>query len=250
MASSGTARSKVVLCAIAFAAAVTFFSGSVETVSADERSDDALRAGSWALQFGISSNFTLISFEGLSISAKKHFSPSRAIRFGTTIAAWTEDVNMDDLYRSQDHQQSSISDADNNSLSWDISALYLFYPGPRDRLSFFAGLGPDFGYSRAKHETNTNVIRDGQVIQDAEQNKWTYNRRVYLGLRGVLGAEWFATKRISLIADYSLSTRYMWEKSETSSEYTSGSSSSSTDNDRQRFDLYSSAVQFGISVYF
>ena len=45
----------------------------------------SLKPGAWALEFGISSNFTLVSFQGASISAQHHTSATNAL------ASWNHD---------------------------------------------------------------------------------------------------------------------------------------------------------------
>ena len=50
----------------------------------------SLKPGAWALEFGISSNFTLVSFQGASISAKYHTSATNAWQAGITINGNTQ----------------------------------------------------------------------------------------------------------------------------------------------------------------
>ena len=51
----------------------------------DSEKQNSLVAGSWSLQFRITDNFQLSSFQGATISAKRHFSEGRAIRFGMSL---------------------------------------------------------------------------------------------------------------------------------------------------------------------
>ena len=49
----------------------------------------------WAIQFGISSNFTLTNFDGMALSVKRQFSKNLALRFGVTgkYNKTTNDIN-------------------------------------------------------------------------------------------------------------------------------------------------------------
>jgi hypothetical protein len=219
-------------------------------VSADERASEALRAGSWSLQFGISSNFTLTSFEGVLISCKKHLSPKSAIRTGLTVSGQVGNVNGDSE-RSGVTLGNSKTDTDAASLS--LSALYIYYPSPVRRLNVFSGLGPDIGLSRSKDETrNVSYSYRGEIISKS----WTYRRQVYFGLRGVVGGEWFAASRVSVLADYVLNLRYSYQRTERWSGYEKlPDDAGPQDSDRnvsktEWLSLSSGGVQFALSIYF
>jgi hypothetical protein len=55
-------------------------------VAQNQEANHSLERSTWSLQFQISNNFTLSSFQGSVISAKYHFSKQRAFRFGSAIS--------------------------------------------------------------------------------------------------------------------------------------------------------------------
>lgn len=65
---------------------------------------------------------------------------------------------------------------------------YLLYLRPEREVKFYLGAGPYVGYDRSRRNM------DLQPPQRAQ--RWT------LGIGGRLGTEWFATKSISVLAEY------------------------------------------------
>jgi hypothetical protein len=55
--------------------------------------NNSLKEGVWAMQFGISSNFTLTSFQGSTLALKYQLSDRDAIRGGITINGSTSNGN-------------------------------------------------------------------------------------------------------------------------------------------------------------
>ena len=51
-----------------------------------QETQSPLVGGAWALQFRVSENFTLSTFEGSVVSLKRHYSPSTALRLGVSLA--------------------------------------------------------------------------------------------------------------------------------------------------------------------
>lgn len=47
---------------------------------------NSLLKGAWALQFQINNNFSVSSFQGSTLSAKRHFSNKKAMRFGVSLS--------------------------------------------------------------------------------------------------------------------------------------------------------------------
>jgi hypothetical protein len=167
----------------------------------------------WALQFRVTENFTLGSFQGGQISAKKQYSARRAFRFGLGLYARQ-------AYRTDDRANSD-SDTDLDTRV-DGTAQWIRYLAYEDALRAYWGLGPTIGFS--------------QRTDDGDQD--------YLQLRGgaegALGAEWFVRPRISLSAEYRASLTYVWNRRyDEIIEFTSG-----------ELTLRTGSVLFGVSVYF
>ena len=69
-----------------------------------------------------------------------------------------------------------------------VQVLYLRYVQPEREVKFYLGAGPEGGYALSRSDVAPAVTR-----RDAQ---WT------LGVAGRLGTEWFATKHVSLFAEY------------------------------------------------
>lgn len=136
---------------------------------------NSLQADKWALQFQISNNFTLASFEGATISIKKQTSPQNALRLGLTVyssASWANSGNYDNE---------------------NIVAYFnwIYYPTKNTEVNPFYGFGPLMSYYRSH-------ASDGSLYSN-----WG------AGMIGLLGVEWFLNRSISTTAEYSTSASYI-----------------------------------------
>ena len=77
-------------------------------------------AKSWALEFQINENFSLSSFQGSTISAKYHFSPKRAMRFGISLSGSIQDQELDRM-------RMGLQENNQDKLSLVVMSQYLFY---------------------------------------------------------------------------------------------------------------------------
>lgn len=208
---------------LALGLSTTLLRGQTDSVELDH----SIVKGAWALQFSISSNFTLNSFKGAMLSAKYHLSATEAIRFGVT-----GDLSF---YSTGGSYSSSET---RNGQSFELVSEYLFYSRPRKEIFLFWGVGPIVQFARSHSERLYSSSSTTQVNQS-----WA------LGPSAVLGVEWFATKWLSLHAEYGLSALYI--RSKTSSEYRFSNNQpvQSSYEIMKRWSLHSSPVRFGVSVY-
>jgi len=199
----------------------------------------------WALQFQISQNFTLTSFQGSAISLKRQFSPNMAIRIGASMSissstSESELTNMPDSFMY--YTQSGFG----NSQSVLITAQYLRYPDPIAGVNLFFGAGPLVSFGRTKdfRELITMVANApiSRVNVVDEVTSWS------TGLSMVAGLEWFATTWISISAEYGSSLEYNWRKSTRRQELFSPSSDSESKS--SLFGFRPTSVRFGVSAYF
>lgn len=188
---------------------------AVQAQDASDADSIPLNEGAWALQFDVSQNFTLNSFLGSTISAKRHVSPARAWQFGLTLRSSVV---------SREIEQESSSTEDRHTV--EVTARYLAYPllGEQDSesIQFYLGAGPSIDFGRAREEPFTD---------------WRWG----VGVSGTIGAEWFVHPRISLDGAYQSTLRYGRERREPED------GPSQTTN---RFDLRTGGARFGVSVYF
>lgn len=199
---------------------------------------NSLVKGAWALQFQINNNFSLSSFQGSTLSAKRHYSNKKAVRFG---------ISLNGSFSDQD-QVSRVPGAvgpkneiDENNQSIGVNTQYAIYPSPDKSANFFFGAGPFLQFSRSSR-TSTSIFPNNapSAINQIKNTAWS------TGISGVLGVEWFATRTISLLAEYNSTLGYNSSRqTETSDVF--GSWVKRTSKGLQ---LGSGFVKFGLSVYF
>ncbi|MDR3626701.1 MAG: hypothetical protein P4L45_07700 [Ignavibacteriaceae bacterium] len=233
---------------------IVYFPANAQNKSADTT---ALKEGAWALQFGISSNFTLTSFQGATIAAKYQISDMSAIRAGITIGGSTSSGDgsssgsiADSNYGAQSNNSSS------KSTSVSIVVQYLRYLNPDKPVHFYIGFGPSVSYQYGYNSTDNPYISTtggrGYWI-----NYLNFSKSIQWAAGGacIAGVEWFASQWLSIHADYNYSIQYQWRSTSSSTNYSStdypGYISQHSDNSSttKGWNLSSSAVSFGINVY-
>lgn len=200
---------------------------------------NSLRPGSWSLQFEVAEDFTLKDFNGLLLSLKKHTSAGKAFRLGLGISGSVTDLDLSNTYQQDTLFQQFSRDADLDAQSFDFLLQYLSYPSPDADVNLFLGGGPLVRYSHSGFKSFY-----GGSISESDQITWV------AGAATLLGAEWFATKSISFLAEYGLALEYQLRKS--TSTYRTPSINYSSKNEQKETSLRVSpaAVKIGLSVYF
>jgi hypothetical protein len=199
----------------------------------DHHAENSLESGAWALQFRIWPDFTLASFQGATISAKKQLSPTSAFRFG-----FTPDASYRTTGSEEDGEEDPRSISQNTQ--WlSIDAQWLRYTSLRDEVTLFYGAGPEFSFER--REQTTEDDRTGFENSDI-------GTFIGAGVLGTVGAEWFMRSNISLTAEYQTSLRYLREVDSSEAEREDRSIERSVTTNEVRLDAR--GVLFGVSVYF
>lgn len=211
--------------------------------------EKGLHRGTWALQFALGSAFSRRSSEGFTISAKRHMSERSALRIGVDLFGYIDAADLDRTgysYVDSSENRSSASD-DRNAQGITLFTQYVNYSAFKKPIGIYWGLGPLVRFSRH------HGISEGRDYYDPEI--FTYTRKytdyaLSAGATGALGVEWFATKRISITAEYgaSLEYQYAWAKSTVESSQVYNNTSYKQTARSLRWSLQN--VLFGISVYF
>lgn len=131
---------------------------------------NALDAKTWSLLYGINGLLQFHSING-TIAAKYHVTPNKAFRFGVGINVWDSEANSSSRTR----------------ILLELNLLK--YPDITREVIFYYGFGPVLDFSH--FGSNASDASRGQNITG-------------LGLTGIVGSEWFATKHISVFVEYSL----------------------------------------------
>lgn len=209
-----------------------------------------LTAGSWSLQFGVANNFSLSSFGGTLITAKKHYSKSKAFRAGFIINGRLIDVNDEQSHISNDVLTTNKSSGNQKLLNISLKTLFLNYSTNQRRLNPYWGIGPNFEINLSKSNNNQS--------SNFKTENWTWSGAI--GVEGVLGMEWFLNSNISIFAEYSLSALFRYTK--TNGKTTGTGFKGETNSVRKDFIINfpvnvskrvkssPNTVRFGLSAYF
>ncbi len=196
------------------------------------------QAGKWALQFGITSNFTLGSLDGSMISIKRQYSKRAAIRLGLDIKSsvsnsTSEQVRMDTTQSEQAEER--------REHSIYLNSYYMHYSKRNVNMIPYIGLGPKFSYSNTSTTTEVKPFSTDRNIRN--RNQWS------IGLAGVMGVEWVLTGSIGLIAEYHISAYYdhmLQEDLRKDNSITTAGNIRNIDT----YQFQSGPIRFGVSVYF
>ncbi|MCU7494068.1 MAG: hypothetical protein HF314_07240 [Ignavibacteria bacterium] len=236
-----------------FPAAVLFMAFSALQLNAQTQTPyvSDLSDSSRALQFQISNDFTLISFQGTAISYMHHFTQKSALRIGLSISFRTNNsdyasngINMDIDTLLQRH----LSNSDERTNSFQLNTQYIWYLNPGAKLLLYGGTGPFLGYGySSNHDKETYDSNPIQYIPSVTSTEGKA-RNWSAGILGTLGVEWFAAKGISLMAEYGLKAGYSWNKNEIKS--VGRLTITKEERNAHGWNLDASSVKLGLSLYF
>lgn len=191
--------------------------------------NEMLDEGAWALQFQIGENVTLNSFQGGTISAKRHTSATRAYRFGLSLSA---------SYIGEEEPE-----RDQNRQSLALDAQLVQYPNTDKDVRLYYGGGPTASFSRRKS------------FREGDEKDYTVTSTAVdwgVGVSGIVGAEWFVRRDISLSAEYRTDLRFERRTTDTDVEINDVgvvvAVSENPDLNVLRFSAR--GVRLGLSVYF
>jgi len=210
---------------------------------------NSLKKGSWSLQFRISSNFTLSTFDGSNLSAKKHLTSNSAIRFGIGLSGYTTDrEGTTDLENRSNIFSEEQSDYE--SLLINLSCYYLYYPHPQRKINMYCGVGPLISFANFDDKINRqDLSQDTSSIETFTEENYQYYG---VGVLGLIGVEWFLNQQISIHAEYGSSLLYGREEKEETrvSSVETYEEKYTKKSEENRITFRSNSVQFGVSVYF
>jgi hypothetical protein len=200
---------------------------------------NSLVEGAWAMQFQMSSYFTLSSFQGTIISVKKHLTDQSAIRFGVST---TLNISDDNAHRELITFSNYVNynSYDNHLYRLSINSQYLYYLLGSTDVHLYVGSGPEIYYSWDKSEYEGDTAR--YASRDISSG---------FGMSGVIGVEWFATSSLSLHAEYSTIARYTW--TDNKREFTNFNITKVPEikwSSGNYFSLSPSYIKLGLSAYF
>lgn len=209
---------------------------STQVFSQDSTYLDKLN-GKYALQFQISSNFTLSQFQGGTFSGKYHFGNRSAIRVGVS----TQINNREDEITASEIDTFFVHPSYTNSFdyqAYSVNLQYLNYLTSMESVGFFIGAGPYISYAFSKQ-----VIDTADVFDYSSSNTSTLWN---LGIELLAGVEWMFNDKMTISAEYGLRAYYLISETAQDVTYLSQNISSK----RKGFNLMYSSIKFGLSIYF
>ena len=222
---------------------------------------NSLKAGAWAMQFGISGNFTLTAFQGSSIALQYHLSESNAVRAAITVNLNSSN-GTDLLNQTQPDSTQRTASNDNSQqfMSANLVIQYMWYPNPHDAVHLYFGVGPLVSYSHTKQARNQNSV-DSQQEYYWPPYFWTslnyssIGTQWGVGAKAAIGVEWFPVHWFSLRSEYSNALQYQWSSSSSTAKGMAYNPSlvNATVVDKgssEGWALTPFSVSFGVSVYF
>ncbi|MBD3224033.1 MAG: outer membrane beta-barrel protein [Caldithrix sp.] len=223
-------------------------------VDSDTTAINTLQQGSWSMQFRITGNFTLNSFDGSNLAFKKHFAPQHAARLGITLHSGSGEREALQREGTQPpYTQKIKANTTSDQFKIDLKPLYVYYPYVHKRVSPFVGIGPYLSYHYDDSERDRDFFRQDTLFYREENNG---SRREYnLGIAVVMGVEVFITDYLSVHAEYGSNLYYSMRKEENirTVDYTHPDVydlENRTESDDRFYYFSADNVLFGLSIYF
>ncbi|MEE9450485.1 MAG: hypothetical protein V3V72_10580 [Ignavibacteriaceae bacterium] len=194
--------------------------------------------GKFALQFQISDNFNLSSFQGTTFSGKYNFSNRDAVRLGLSINFG--DSEGDETISRSDTNLVSTGRQEFNNFNIILKTQYIYSMSITNNIGFFVGGGPFISYTTSSSET--------KYINNLIETTRTYTSDIFgIGLDLINGVEWMLSNNMSLSAEYGL--KFIYTSSE--EKRVSNSTYETTDESKLKtFFITGNHINFGITVYF
>jgi len=200
----------------------------------------------WAIQFQINNNFTLGTFQGSFLSVLRRISPTSAWRLGIGLGFTTNDNDQnnhqvpDTTYRYSDNHT-------NSSQNIYVVFHYVKYFNIEGEVNVYMGIGPAVNFSNHRDDVENNTFKDSLL---SGQKTITDSHSSSIGANGSFGVEWYATRSISLVAEYGATLNYTWGSSSSNQTYLHYDPAIHSESTSHSFNLTSMGVKFGLSAYF
>jgi hypothetical protein len=200
-------------------------------------------SGKWALQFGISENFTLTNFQGGTISAKYHFNNNSALRFGVTLSQSNSDDenSITQIYPDTTYINSEASSYSNYQIRFSLQ--YIKYSKPINSIAMFYGGGVNYFTQPQERERLTEYI-------EPVESDYVDNSNHGFGVSILIGVEWFVRSNMGITAEYGAGYQYSVSESINGIYDITRDIKRNSKTTRTRYAFVPSSVKFGVSIYF
>jgi len=226
---------------------ITLFSQNMETKLLTDSTLNSLHKNKLAFQYESGFNFSGHSFIPIVMSLKYHFTDKSALKFSVGLNPGERGFDMRhgfDPRHNNDtmYYNNRLDDRHGNIERLNFTLSYMLYPAPRKEINLFFGLGPRFGTGTQYFKYPENVERDS--AQSYKNSSWS------IGLSGIVGAEWFVTRSISLFTEYDVAAGYQ-KRDYWDADYNSAAGTYSfTEQKSSKFRVTDLSARLGFSIYF
>jgi len=204
-----------------------------------------------AFQYEAGYNFAGKSVIPIILSLKYHLSDKTALRFsaGFNHGNWghgrMERMDTNNSYHNPegehfDHEGQNIEQL-------NFSLAYMLYPAPKKDINLFFGLGPRFGTGEEHFRPPGPMVPDNNgndTAREFDNSSWS------IGLTGIVGAEWFVNRSISLFTEYNLAAGYQQREYWDAEISVPGSPPTFTQKQSSGVRITDFSARLGFSIYF
>jgi hypothetical protein len=229
---------KSLLIAVAFLSlACTAFAAAPDSTAASGDRPNSLHDGAWALQFSIGSGF----YEN-QVTAKKHLTPRSALRLGLSFStdSRTQDASFDTTVTI------SSSHVENDGFSARVDLVLQHYAKLSPPAQFYLAAGPFVDYYHAESKRR----RDAVQTWDRSYDETRKEESVSGGAAVRVGAEWFASRALSLFTEYGLEGGYAKSTSSGMLDEDGPSPPGRDQSESSQWFLRTGSARFGVGFYF
>ena len=161
---------------------------------------NAISHGKWAVDFRLGQFFSRGNYNDIYINGKYYWTRNIMTRISFDMSISSSLGHPSTYYEHSSGQNLNYSFIINEYLSSNdkivLSNYFMHFVNPDKNVLINMGIGPFIGVSFAY---NWNLYRYSQGYSDRRTSR---NRTIDLGFSGIIGAEWFIRKWLSLSAEY------------------------------------------------
>lgn len=211
--------------------------------------ENGLHPGMWALMFQIDEDLIPQAFDGMTIAMKRHSSRKSSFRLAFSLGLSVNETEGEGQYYREDTLRNDSDETRKaNGMEFAVELMYVRYPWPDSYINAFWGLGPVVSFSRSK--TESDRTREEPGYDSYEDYFYWFEESWSAGLMGIIGVEWFATRRISFHAEYQCVLKYRSVYRETREERSYYDAIDIGESTSKYWEFYGRGALFGVSLYF
>lgn len=215
----------------------------VSDVRAAERAEERSQHGPWAIQFGISNNFQLATFQGASLAAYRQTGPGSALRFAVTALGSRSDTDQYDP-----RTLSTRSTAGSGNSATVAATGYAIREVGSGGTRLYYGAGP----SASLGLTGSDLTQIVTYPSDSPDTTWTdrSGNSWGVGVAGVTGVAWDVKPAITLFAEYGADLMFNYRRNETETRRSYSVFEDRTVTKQRQVAFTSRGVRFGMTAWF